>query len=214
LNKSLTIVLPVHNSESRLRKNVDEMLELAGELTDRFSILIVDDGSTDDTYDVADELAARFPQISVLRNASRRGLGPALATIRKRVKSDVIVVHDGVTPLDTSQVRRLWQQCLAADTQQWQAADSSTSASVADLAHISAAHAAMAQAHLRVAGFHVIRSLSDTASASPPPATIPGKNLAASSIAVREDRSTGVGRIPPLPAPNFLRAVADFALGE
>ena len=56
-NKSLTIVLPVHNGESRLAASVTEMLELASDLTSRFSIMIVDDGSTDDTSAVAEELS-------------------------------------------------------------------------------------------------------------------------------------------------------------
>ena len=52
-NKSLTIVLPVHNGESRLTQFAGEILELASELTPHFSILVVDDGSTDDTSAVA-----------------------------------------------------------------------------------------------------------------------------------------------------------------
>ena len=36
LNKSLTVVLPVYNGETRLRKSVHEILELASELTARF----------------------------------------------------------------------------------------------------------------------------------------------------------------------------------
>ena len=60
LNKSLTIVLPVHNAESRLRKNVSELLELASELTAKFGVLIIDDGSTDATFEVAEELASHL----------------------------------------------------------------------------------------------------------------------------------------------------------
>src|SRR3990172_7759911 len=77
LNKSLTIVLPVHNAESRLRTNVRELLELASELTAKFGVLIIDDGSTDATYEVAEELAAHFPQVSVRRHRQCRGLGAA-----------------------------------------------------------------------------------------------------------------------------------------
>ena len=60
-NKSLTVVLPVYNGETRLRKSVNEILELASELTSKFGVLIIDDGSNDATYEVAEELAAHFP---------------------------------------------------------------------------------------------------------------------------------------------------------
>ena len=52
-NKSLTVVLPVYNGESRLRKSVNEILELASELTSKFGVLIIDDGSNDATNEVA-----------------------------------------------------------------------------------------------------------------------------------------------------------------
>src|SRR5687767_10572113 len=77
-NKSLTVVLPVYNGETRLRKNVSEILELASELTTRFGVLIIDDGSNDATYEVAEELAAHFPQVKVHRQRHRRGLGSAI----------------------------------------------------------------------------------------------------------------------------------------
>src|SRR3954462_3394156 len=73
LNKSLTVVLPVHNGETRLRKSVHEVLELASELTSKFGVLIIDDGSNDATYEVAEELAARYPQVTVRRHRQFRG---------------------------------------------------------------------------------------------------------------------------------------------
>ena len=59
--KSLTIVLPVYNNESQLAPCVGQMLDLASDLTSRFAIMIVDDGSTDDTSNVAQELAREVP---------------------------------------------------------------------------------------------------------------------------------------------------------
>ena len=112
-NKSLTIVLPVYNGESRLTHHVTEMLELASELTSHFEVMIVDDGSTDDTSAVAQELATQYPQISVRRHRHRRGLGPIISMVQRRVSTDVVIVHDGVTPINSVEVRRLWQQSAA-----------------------------------------------------------------------------------------------------
>ena len=112
LNKSLTIVLPVHNAETRLRKNVRELLELASELTAKFGVLIIDDGSTDATYEVAEELASHYPQVSVRRHRQCRGLGASIDYVQRRVRSDAVIVHDGVTPINSQQVRSLWRQWL------------------------------------------------------------------------------------------------------
>ncbi len=109
-NKSLTVVLPVYNGETRLRKSVHEILELASELTSKFGVLIIDDGSSDDTYEVAEELAAHFPQVTVRRHRQRRGLGSAIDYAQRRLRSDAIIVHDGVTPIDAGEIRSLWRR--------------------------------------------------------------------------------------------------------
>jgi len=204
--RSLTIVLPVHNGESRLANQTQQILELASALTTTFSILIVDDGSTDDTSAVAQELSARYPQISLRRNRQRLGLGPVISMVRRRVSSDVVIVHDGVTPIDATQLRRLWQRGVIDS----QTAESAWIGDVSELGYVRATHEAMAKAHDRVLGFHLLEETrASTASAS---AMLAGATQEPSQP--RPGDRQGVGQIPPLPRPNFLSAMAEFALGE
>ena len=213
-NKSLTIVLPVYNGESRLTHHVTEMLELASELTSHFEVMIVDDGSTDDTSAVAQELAAKFPQISIRRHRHRRGLGPIISMVQRRVSTDVVIVHDGVTPINSVEVRRLWQQSASGmqPTRQSQPTVILNKPDVRELAGIRVTHAAMELAHERVLGFHLLQPIRDEDLSSAPPATTP--NTAHVPTKPRPTDRSGVGQIPLMPRPNFLSAVADFALGE
>lgn len=207
-NRSLTIVLPVYNCESRLSQNVEQMLELASDLTTRFSILIVDDGSTDDTSAVAQELTTRYPQVKIRRQRQRSGLGPIISMVERRIDSDVVIVHDGVTPLDAVQVRRLWRQCDRQATSPAPAGKRSMN----ELTEVRSTHDAMALAHERVMGFHLVEPKHRDALAASAPS--------ASTSTIRPDakpRTTdriGVGTIPPLPRPNFLSTIAEFTLGE
>jgi glycosyltransferase involved in cell wall biosynthesis len=212
-NKSLTIVLPVHNAESRLRKNVRELLELASELTAKFGVLIIDDGSTDSTLEVAEELASYFPQVSVRRHRQCLGLGASIEYAQRRVRSDAIIVHDGVTPINSQQVRRLWRQWL--DKSHSLGSTPSTAAKPAndaiDIANLQTLHASMEHVHRPVAGFQLMSDLQTGASPNSAPVyTTEGACNHASHVR----KQAGVGQIPSLPRPKFLAALAEFALGE
>ena len=212
-DKSLTIVLPIHNGESRLRTCVGEILELASELTARFGVLIIDDGSTDATFEVAEELAALYPQVSVLRHRNRRGLGPTIDYAQRRLRSDAVIVHDGVTPIDPNQVRSLWRSFVrdAVARENGPATSADLQSAVCDFANLPAIHAAMEHAHGRVLGFQWL---------TPPPIEpAEPRRQHDSENEPRTDephykRCAGMGRIPPLPRPKFLSALAEFALGE
>jgi glycosyltransferase involved in cell wall biosynthesis len=212
LNKSLTVVLPIYNGEARLRECVAEILELASELTTRFGVLIIDDGSTDATFEVAEELSAQYPQVSVLRHRHRRGLGTTIEYAQRRVRSDAVIVHDGVTPIDPSQVRNLWRNCLRDSIgENATATPAALQSDVCDFANLPAIHAAMEQVHNRVLGFQwltpqpseAVELLSDDADATAPRTDAP-----------HFKRRSGMGRIPPLPRPKFISSLAEFALGE
>lgn len=210
-NKSLTIVLPVHNGESGLRKSVGELLELASELTPDFGVLIVDDGSTDSTFEVAEELASRYPQVSVRRHRQCLGLGATTKFIRRHVKSDVVMLHDGVSTISSQHVRKRWQQWVekSSDSDLGTDAADGIAEGLADFAQLPQMHAAMQRVHRQLLGFQLI--------------TMPPKEIVshddAFKAAPRTDASharerTGVGQIPSLPRPNFLSALTSFAMGE
>ena len=213
-NKSLTVVLPVYNGESRLRKSVHEILELASELTSKFGVLIIDDGSNDATYEVAEELAAHYPQVSVRRQRQRSGLGSAIDYAQRRVRTDAIIVHDGVTPIDASEMRSLWRRWIAEKPSAKNDAGKpeSMQGPMSDLANLPAIHAAMERAHGRVLGFQMVAPLPfDEAFAE--------FGAANATNTLRSDSPTnagksGVGQIPSLPRPKFLTAIANFAMGE
>lgn len=62
---------------SALRSSLLGLMELAETTGHRIQVAVVDDGSTDATYEVACELASEFPQLQVLRQPCQPGLGAA-----------------------------------------------------------------------------------------------------------------------------------------
>lgn len=77
--KSLTIVIPGFNEEGRIATTVGEALQAAEELLEDFEIIIVDDGSTDSTAAVAQQLVDRHPKVSLIRQPTNVGVGAAFS---------------------------------------------------------------------------------------------------------------------------------------
>lgn len=92
----VTLVLPVFNEAVLLRPNLIEILAhletLAGRY--RFEVLVVDDGSTDGSGRIADELATEFGIVRVIHHPRNFGVGQALRTGFAHARGDYVVVLD------------------------------------------------------------------------------------------------------------------------
>ena len=73
-SKDAWVILPTYNEAENLERIVHAVLE---QLPDSGRVLVVDDNSPDGTGEIADELAASNPSVSVLHRDRKEGLGPA-----------------------------------------------------------------------------------------------------------------------------------------
>lgn len=107
---ALSVLLPAHNREGRLRRNVLDVLEVAEELTSSFEVLIVDDGSRDHTYDVALGLAMEFRQVGAMRHDRTQGLAAVIRSGMSRTSGQIVCVHEGGESVDVTDLCRLWRR--------------------------------------------------------------------------------------------------------
>lgn len=106
---TLCVLLPVYNAHETLEPNVTDILEVLPELSERFQITILDDGSTDDTVDVATDLAARYPQVRLIRHPVRLGLAESIQTALDNVRAEQLLISDEDYNLEPDDLRVLWQ---------------------------------------------------------------------------------------------------------
>jgi glycosyltransferase involved in cell wall biosynthesis len=92
----VTLILPAFNEAAILEANTrtlaDHMNRLESEY--RSEILVVDDGSTDDTWAIASAMARCDPRIRVLHHNQNYGLGQALKYGFNQSRGDYVVVLD------------------------------------------------------------------------------------------------------------------------
>lgn len=115
MSGSLSVVLPVLNAERTLAKNLEHVLEVLSDLRERFEVLIVDQGSTDQTADVAHELATTFPQLKLARRSPEQSEASCWQADLHHTTGEFVFVHQGHMPFSGNDFRRLWDICHAED---------------------------------------------------------------------------------------------------
>jgi len=118
LDTSLSVLLPVYNAEDRLGNHVGRILDVLPELTRRFEVVIIDDGSLDETAEAAYKLARCYPQVNVVRHPFRLGLTEAIQSGLDSSGGEIVFVGDEQHGLDPQDLRKLWrmqESCVSQD---------------------------------------------------------------------------------------------------
>ncbi|MEP6680543.1 MAG: glycosyltransferase family 2 protein [Chloroflexota bacterium] len=99
----LTFFFPAFNEEENVESTVARALDEVGPLVGSLEVLIVDDGSTDRTPQLADALAAGDPRVRVVHQPNR-GYGGALRTGFKHAIGELIGFSDGDLQFDLAEM--------------------------------------------------------------------------------------------------------------
>ena len=75
---SISACFPAYNDGGTISSVVIAAILTLRELSDEFEVIVCNDGSTDYTGDVLDELTRRYPELTVIHHAHNRGYGHAL----------------------------------------------------------------------------------------------------------------------------------------
>lgn len=112
---SLSIVLPAYNEETNVENAVNEVSTVAQQLGIDHEIILVNDGSTDRTGDVARELAGRIPNLRIVEHFPNRGYGGALKAGFASASKELIAFFPADKQFDFREVELLLQRINEAD---------------------------------------------------------------------------------------------------
>jgi dolichol-phosphate mannosyltransferase len=91
---TISIVLPCLNEASHIARSVETIARVLGECGVEHELVLVDDGSTDGTWQVFESLAGASPRVRALRLSRRFGKEHALCAGLEIARGDAVVVMD------------------------------------------------------------------------------------------------------------------------
>jgi glycosyltransferase involved in cell wall biosynthesis len=107
--RSVSVFFPCYNDWGTMGSMVLLTVRTARRLGLDFDITVVDDGSTEHTQDLLNEIQERFPEVRVVRHPKNRGYGGALRTGFASGSREWIFYTDGDAQYDVRELEVLLQ---------------------------------------------------------------------------------------------------------
>jgi len=101
----LTVLMPAHDEGAGIYDNVRETLKVLEGGSRDYEIIVIDDGSSDNTFEEASRFAAENPCVKLIRNKTNLGKGGALREGFGASSGDRVVFIDADLDLHPSQLQ-------------------------------------------------------------------------------------------------------------
>jgi glycosyltransferase involved in cell wall biosynthesis len=103
---SLSVVLPAYNEAKNIKKTVTEAVSYVEKNFKDYEVIVVNDGSTDGTGEIVEELTITNPKIILVNHAKNSGYGAALRSGFDRASLDYLFLMDSDGQFDISDIER------------------------------------------------------------------------------------------------------------
>jgi len=104
---SISAVFPAYNDGGTIPSMVLTALLALRQVTDDYEVIVTNDGSSDYTKDVLNELASRYPELKVIHHEKNKGYGGAIRSGFSNASKDWIFYTDGDAQYNPLELTRL-----------------------------------------------------------------------------------------------------------
>jgi len=115
-SRSLTVAVPALNEEQNIADTIDSIVTAASKVPAlEVEMLVVDDGSTDHTAEIVEDLARVHPNLRLLRNASNVGLGASIRRAISEARGEKFLFIPGDNDMPVSTLELLFANAYLAE---------------------------------------------------------------------------------------------------
>jgi putative flippase GtrA len=107
LNASLSVVLPIYNEAAVIQATVERVVRVLDGWVRDFEVILVNDGSTDETGTILAAIAAREPRVRLVTHARNQGYGAALVDGFAAASKELLLFMDSDGQFDIRDLARL-----------------------------------------------------------------------------------------------------------
>jgi glycosyltransferase involved in cell wall biosynthesis len=101
---SISVFFPCYNEQENVGRTVEKALDVLEKLNADFEVIIVDDGSSDATGQIADEIVALNGRVKVVHHPHNLGYGAALQSGFKTATKELVFYTDGDGQFDIAEM--------------------------------------------------------------------------------------------------------------
>jgi glycosyltransferase involved in cell wall biosynthesis len=112
---ALTIAVPAYNEAENVEFVVARARECAAAMPSSVEILLVDDGSSDETGTIADRLASEHRELRVVHHGKNRGFGGAIASCLREARGEWVFLGPADGQIDLADACRFYNARADAD---------------------------------------------------------------------------------------------------
>ncbi len=111
----LSLVMPAYNEGDAIEETIGRVDRVVGKLGLRYELIVVDDGSVDDTRRKAINCASKNSHVRVVGYGRNEGKGYAIKTGFSRAKGDIVIFMDGDLDINPAQIGKYLKALKQAD---------------------------------------------------------------------------------------------------
>ena len=109
MQDKISVIMPAYNEGDNIYHNISETVRVFNNLRSPYEIIVVDDGSRDNTYQEAQRAAEIYPTVLVKKNDDNQGKGSSLKYGFQLATGELIVFLDADLDLHPEQLDTLFQ---------------------------------------------------------------------------------------------------------